>query len=74
MAKRSIILRSECVKRVKGDHDPSVKEHLLFCNHATDFEEFSIIATNNNAFEVTLMESLLINRDHPLMNMELFDG
>ena len=27
-----------------------------------------ILATNNNDFEVTLMESLLINRDHPPFN------
>ena len=50
-------------KRVKGDDDSAIKEHLLFCNHAPDFEDFSILATNNNDFKVTLMESLLINRD-----------
>ena len=33
-----------------------------------DFEDFSILATNNNDFKVTLMESLLINRDHPPLN------
>ena len=47
-------------KRVKGDDDSTIKEHLLFC--------FSILATNNNGFKVTLMESLLINRDHPPLN------
>ena len=52
-------------KRVKGDDDAAIKEHLLFCNHTSYFEDFSILATNNNNFKVTLMESLLINRDHP---------
>ena len=48
-------------KRVKGDDDSAIKEHLLFCNHTPDFEDFSILATNNNNnFKVTLMESLLI--------------
>ena len=47
-------------KRVKGDDDSAIKKHLLFCNHATDFEDFSILATNND-FKVTLMESFLIN-------------
>ena len=68
-------------KRVKGDDDSAIKEHLLFCNHAPDFEDFSILATNNNDFKVTLMESLLINRDHPPLNeikeslpLELFDS
>ena len=39
------------------------------------------LATNNNNFKVTLMESLLINRDHPPLNknkqsllLELFDS
>ena len=53
-------------KRVKDDDNSIIKEHLLFGNHAPDFEDFSIFATNNNDFKVTLIESLLINRDHPL--------
>ena len=50
-------------KRVKGDNDFAIKEHLLFCNHTPDFEDFSILAANSKYFKVTLMESLLINRD-----------
>ena len=55
-------------KRVKGDNDSAIKEHFLFCNHTPDFENFSILSTNNNDFKVTLMESLLINRDHLPLN------
>ena len=68
-------------KRVQGDDDSAIKEHLSFCNHSSDFEDFSILATNNNDFKVMLMESLLIIRDHPHLNknkqslaLELFDG
>ena len=68
-------------KRVKGDDDPAIKEHLLFWNHTPDFEDFSILATNNNDFKVTLMESFLISRDHSPLNknrqslpLELFDS
>ena len=68
-------------KRVKGDDDSAITEHLLSCNRTPDFEDFSILATNNNDFKVTLMESLLINRDHPPLNknkqslpLELFDS
>ena len=68
-------------KRVKGDDDSAIKEHLLFCNHTSEFEDFSILASNSNDFKVTLMESLLINRDHPPLNknkqslpLELFDS
>ena len=55
-------------KRVKGDDDPAFKEHLLFCQHTPDFEDFSILATNSNGFKVKLMENLLINRDYPPLN------
>ena len=68
-------------KRVKNDDDSAIKEHLLFCSHAPDFEDFSILATKNNDFKVLLMESLLINKDHPSLNknkqslpLELFDS
>ena len=68
-------------KRVKDDDDSTIKERLLFCNHIPDFEDFSILATINNDFKVTLMESLLINRDQPPLNknkqslpLELFDS
>ena len=71
MTKLSVILKSEC----------AIKEHILFCNHTPDFEDFAILASNNNDFKVTLMESLLINRDHPPLNkkkqslpLELFDS
>ena len=64
-------------RRVKGDNDSDIKEHLLFCDHTPDFD----LATNSNDFKVTLMESLLINRNHPSLNtnrqsfsLELFDS
>ena len=40
-------------KRVKGNDDSVIKEHLLFCNHTPDFEYLSIPATNNNGFKAT---------------------
>ena len=55
-------------KRVKGDNNFAIKEHYLFCNHSSGFDDFSILASNNNDFKVTLMESLLIRRDHPRLN------
>ena len=55
-------------ERVKGDYDSAIKEHRLFCNHASDFEDSSGLATKNNDFKVTLMESLLINRDQTPLN------
>ena len=55
--------------RIKGgDDDYAIKKHLLFCKYTPDFEYFSTLAINNNDFKVTLMESLLINRNHSLVN------
>ena len=68
------------IKRVERDNDSAVKEHHLFWNHWSGFDDFSILASNKNDFKVTLIESLLMNRDHPLLNknrhslpLELFD-
>ena len=55
-------------KGVKGDDDSDIKEYLLFCDHTPDFEDLSILASNNSDFKVTLKETLLINRDHPALN------
>ena len=67
-------------KKVKGDDDSVMKEHHLFCNHSSGFDDFSVLVSNNNDFKVTLMGSLLINRDYPPLNknkcslpLELFD-
>ena len=67
-------------KRVKGDNDSAIKELHLFCNHSSGFDNFSILASNSSDFKVTLIESLLIKRDHPPLNknrhslpLELFD-
>ena len=42
---------------MKGDDGSVIKEHLLFCNHSSDFKDISI-----------LISSLLISRDHPNLN------
>ena len=55
-------------KRVKGNDDSAIKKYLYFCNHPLDFEDFAITTTSSNDFKVTLMESLLIDRDHPRLN------
>ena len=55
-------------KRVKGDNDSAIKEYDILCNHSSDFDNFSILASNNIDSNVTLLESLLMNRDHAPLN------
>ena len=55
MAKLSAILKSECVsalngEKVKGDNHSAIKEHYLFCNYSSGFDNFSILASNSNDF------------------------
>ena len=67
-------------KRVKSDDEFFIKEHLLYRNYLPDFEDFSILTTSNNDFIVTLMNSILPDRDQSLLNnkrplhLELFDS
>ena len=39
-------------KGVKGDNDSTIEEHHLFCNHSSHFDNFSILASNNNEIKV----------------------
>ena len=56
-------------KRVNRDNDSAIKEHHLFCNHSSALDDFFILASNYNDFEVNYwMESCLINRDHLPLN------
>ena len=59
-------------KRVNGDNDSAIKEYHLFYNHSPGFDNFSILASNNNDFKVTLMERLLINRNDHALNKDIF--
>ena len=67
-------------KRLKNVEQSAISDHLLQCNCAINFENFSTLATNCNKFKLLLRESLLVKRDRPILNstvkffpMELFD-
>ena len=67
-------------KRLKNVKQSAISDHLLQCNWAINFDDFSILATDCNKFKLLLRESLLIKRDKPILNrtiksfpLELFD-
>ena len=67
-------------KRLKNVKQSAISDHLLQCNCAINFDDFSILATDCNKFKLLLRESLLIKRDKPILNrtiksfpLELFD-
>ena len=68
-------------KRLKNVKQYSKFDHLLQCNCVINFDDFSILDTDDcNKFKLLLRESLLIKRDKPILNriiksfpLEIFD-
>ena len=61
-------------KTVKTMHQTTaVYDHFLTSSSCspTNFENFSILARESNDFKLTLMESLLIERDRPILNRSI---
>ena len=62
-------------KRVKPSHQTTaIFDHLITsptCSPSEDFNNFSILARESNDFKLTLMESLLIERDRPILNRSI---
>ena len=46
----------------------AISDHLLQCNCAINFDDFSVLAVDCNKFKLLLRESLLIKRDKPILN------
>ena len=67
-------------KFVKTPKKSAIFDRMLLDGHKASFDNFSILKKNNNAFKLQLKESLLISRDKPILNrniytfsLELFD-
>ena len=67
-------------KRVKSPKKSTIFDHILLNGHDTSFEDFTIFLKENNKFKLHLKKSLLIKRDKPELNrniysypLELFD-
>ena len=48
-----------------------VADHLLFCNHSTSYDDFSIPTRENEKILLELKERLLIVRDKPSLNRNI---
>ena len=55
-------------KTLQPNQHTAVLEHCLFCHNSPSFDDFVIISRESNDFKLTLKESILINRDKPLLN------
>jgi hypothetical protein len=45
----------------------AINDHLLFCNHESDFSNFSIIANEPNRWRLLLKEGILISKQKPFL-------
>ena len=67
-------------KPVKISKKSSIFDDMLFEGHKSSFDNFSILLKENNGLKLQLKELLLISRDKPVLNkniysfpLELFD-
>ena len=58
-------------KKVKPINNSSVCDHLLHSNYLPSFDNFSIMAQENNKFLLEIKESLLIVRVKPSLNRNI---
>ena len=59
-------------KRVKCPKKSAIVEHILMTGHQSSYDNFSIIAFDNNSFKLRLKESLLIKKDNPELNRNIY--
>ena len=65
------IVISPLIKKQVKSKNSSVALHLLFCNHSTSCDDFSILMRENKKFLLELKESYLIMRDKPSLNRNI---
>ena len=59
-------------KRDKIPKKSAIMDHILLEGHNATYDDFSILISENNQFKLHLQESLLIKRDKPELNRNLY--
>ena len=59
-------------KRVKNPKKSAIMDHILLEGHNAIYDDFSILIPENNQFKLHLKESLLIKRDKPELNRNIY--
>ena len=59
-------------KRVKNTKKSAIIDHILEQGHDADFSDFTILTRETNGFKLLIKESLLISRDNPPLNKNIF--
>ena len=76
-----ILVYHHLPKKQVRPKNSSIADHLLFCNHSTSYDDFSILMHENKNVLLELKESLLVMWDKVSLNKNitsapfyLFDG
>jgi len=59
-------------KRVKNPKLSAILDHHLLTNHIASFDDFKVLSTETNEFRLLIKESLLIARDKPQLNNNIY--
>ena len=60
------------VKPVKGTLSTSARDPMLVCDHKVVHEDFKFLGKESNRYLLESKESLVIKRDRPLLNKNLY--
>lgn len=59
-------------KYVRKPKKPEINNHILLKSCDTNCDDFSIILNESNVFKLLLKESLLIEKDQPELNINVY--
>ena len=59
-------------KRVMNPKKSAIYDHILLKGRDVSFEDFTILLKENNKFTLHLKESLLLKRDKPELNRNIY--
>ena len=59
-------------KRVKNPQKSAIFDHILLKGHDGNSEDFTILLKESSKFKLHLKESLLIKRDKPELNTNIY--
>ena len=59
-------------KHTRGIFSTSVRDHMLDCNHLVTWDDFKVLGMESNHWLLDIKESLLIKRDRPLLNRDIY--
>ena len=58
-------------RKVEPSKESAIRDHLLNCNNIPSLDEFAILAYGHHKYILEIKESLLINRDRPVLNKNI---